>query len=123
METALAIRARNRSIGFILLSILNSATLANSIPVLAGTPPLAKHTLTHQSLSHSRYGIPTFANSTDGDIATFEDPIVRQAAIKGLGRYNGSVVALIPIAGESYPSSIRNLRSRMDSFHARRSSP
>lgn len=99
MEKGLAIKARNRSIGFILLSILNSATLANSIPVFAGTPPVAKHTLTHQSLSHSRYGIPTFANSTDGDVATFEDPIVRQAAIKGLGRYNGSVVAIDPNSG------------------------
>jgi penicillin-binding protein 2 len=99
METTLASRARNRSIGFILLSILNSATLANSIPVFAGTPPVAKRTLTHPSLSHPRYGISTFANSTDGDVATFEDPIVRQAAIKGLGRYNGSVVAIDPNSG------------------------
>jgi penicillin-binding protein 2 len=99
MQKTLAIRGRNRTIGFILLSILNSATLANGIPVFAGTPPVAKHTLAHQSLSHSRYGIPTFANSTDGDVATFEDPIVRQAAIKGLGRYNGSVVAIDPNSG------------------------
>jgi penicillin-binding protein 2 len=48
---------------------------------------------------HSRGGIPTFANSTDGDVATFDDPVVRDAAIQGLGRYNGSVVAIDPTSG------------------------
>jgi len=41
-------------------------------------------------------GVPTFADSTLGDVATFDDPIVRAAAIAGLGRYNGSVVAVDP---------------------------
>src|ERR1051326_3396557 len=41
-------------------------------------------------------GVPTFADSTLGDIATFDDPVVRQAAIAGLGRFNGSVVAIDP---------------------------
>lgn len=44
-------------------------------------------------------GVPTFADSTLGDIATFDDPVVRQAAIAGLGRYNGSVVAVDPNSG------------------------
>src|SRR4029077_13256612 len=44
-------------------------------------------------------GVPTFADSTLGDIATFDDPVVRQAAIAGLGRYNGSVVAIDPNTG------------------------
>jgi len=99
VEKTFAIRARNRSIGIILFSVLNSATLATCIPVLAGTPPVARHTLRHQGTYHSRNGISTFANSTDGDVATFEDPIVRQAAIQGLGRYNGSVVAIDPNSG------------------------
>ena len=99
VEKTFAIRARNRSIGIILFSVLNSATLATCIPVLAGTPPVARHTLRHQGTPHSRNGISTFANSTDGDVATFEDPIVRQAAIQGLGRYNGSVVAIDPNSG------------------------
>ena len=44
-------------------------------------------------------GVPTFANSTTGDIATYDDPVVRQAAIAGLGHYNGSVVAIDPNTG------------------------
>jgi penicillin-binding protein 2 len=44
-------------------------------------------------------GVPTFADSTLGDIGTFDDPVVRQAAIAGLGRYNGSVVAVDPNTG------------------------
>ena len=44
-------------------------------------------------------GVPTFADSTLGDIATFDDPVVRQAAIAGLGPYNGSVVAVDPNTG------------------------
>jgi penicillin-binding protein 2 len=44
-------------------------------------------------------GVPTFADSTVGDVATFDDPIVRQAAIAGLGHYNGSVVAVDPNTG------------------------
>ncbi len=46
-----------------------------------------------------RYGIPTFADSASEDVAQYDDPIVRQAAIEGLGRYNGSVVAIDPRSG------------------------
>lgn len=34
-----------------------------------------------------------------GDVAEFDDPIVRAAAIEALGRYNGSVVAVDPNSG------------------------
>jgi penicillin-binding protein 2 len=44
-------------------------------------------------------GVPTFANSTLADIGTFDDPIVREAAVEGLGRYNGAVVAVDPNTG------------------------
>ncbi len=44
-------------------------------------------------------GVPTFADSTVGDLATYDDPVVRQAAIAGLGRFNGSVVAIDPNTG------------------------
>ena len=36
---------------------------------------------------------------TLGDIASFDDPIVRSAAVEALGRYNGSVVAVDPNTG------------------------
>lgn len=44
-------------------------------------------------------GVPTFANSTLADVGTFDDPLVREAAIEGLGRYNGAVVAADPNTG------------------------
>jgi cell division protein FtsI/penicillin-binding protein 2 len=43
--------------------------------------------------------VPTFANSTGDDVTTYDDPIVREAAVAGLGRYNGSVVAVDPSTG------------------------
>lgn len=45
------------------------------------------------------YGVPTFANSAKEDHAEFDDPVVRQAAVEALGRYNGSVVAIDPNTG------------------------
>ncbi len=47
----------------------------------------------------SRYGIPTYANSTRDDIPEFDDPQVRQAAVSALGRFNGTVVAVDPNSG------------------------
>jgi penicillin-binding protein 2 len=67
--------------------------------MFAAPAPVAKHTTRHRNTARSRYGVSTFADSTEGDVATFDDPIVRQAAIRGLGRYNGSVVAIDPNSG------------------------
>lgn len=89
----------DRSIRFIRFSIAAFAVLAANVPVHAGPAPVARHTSSHQSTFHSHSGIPTFADSTEGDVTTFDDPIVRQAAIQGLGRYNGSVVAIDPNSG------------------------
>ena len=44
-------------------------------------------------------GVPTFADSAKDDDGTYDDPIVRQAALAALGRFNGSVVALDPNTG------------------------
>jgi cell division protein FtsI/penicillin-binding protein 2 len=43
---------------------------------------------------YSPWRTPNYADSTDGDVTAGEDPIVRQAALAGLGRYNGSVVVV-----------------------------
>lgn len=43
--------------------------------------------------------IPTYANSTANDIPEFDDPIVRQAAVDALGRFNGSVVVVEATTG------------------------
>ena len=49
---------------------------------------------------HARYrGVPTFADSSSADDSTFDDPIVRAAAVSALGRYNGAVVAVDPNTG------------------------
>lgn len=53
----------------------------------------------HARIAGSRSGIQTFANSADGDVTTFDDPVVREAAIRGLGKFNGSVVAIDPSSG------------------------
>lgn len=65
----------------------------------AAPAPLGKHGTRHAHIVGSRSGIQTFANSTDGDVTAFDDPVVRQAAIQGLGRFNGSVVAIDPNSG------------------------
>src|ERR1700730_10969816 len=90
---------RNRPIGSVLSSVLTGALLAACLPVLAAPAPVLKHTRRHQKTARSRYGVSTFADSTEGDNATLDDPIVREAAIRGLGRYNGSVVAIDPNSG------------------------
>src|SRR3984893_18459476 len=56
----------------------------------------------HAVIRHSgssRYGVPTFADSSKDDVTQFDDPVVRQAAVEALGRYNGSVVAIDPSTG------------------------
>src|SRR5437868_1812092 len=48
----------------------------------------------------NRYpGVPTFADSSSTDDATYDDPVVRAAAVAALGRYNGAVVAVDPNTG------------------------
>ena len=42
---------------------------------------------------------PTYADSVSADDPTYDDPLVRQAAVEALGRYNGSVVAVDPNSG------------------------
>ena len=42
---------------------------------------------------------PTYADSISADDPTYDDPIVRQAMVDALGRYNGSVVAVDPNTG------------------------
>lgn len=44
-------------------------------------------------------GVPTFADSTKDDASQYDDPVVRQAAVQALGRYNGAVVAVDPNSG------------------------
>ena len=86
------------------LSMLLCISIAGSSPISAAAAPRATRAarVTHATVkkySSSRYGVPTFADSEKGDVATYDDPIVRKAAIDALGRYNGSVVAIDPTTG------------------------
>jgi penicillin-binding protein 2 len=49
---------------------------------------------------HERFHMSSFAEDiATGDIATGEDPVVRQAALDALGNMNGTVVAIEPTSG------------------------
>src|SRR2546426_8481905 len=79
------------------VTVRNIAT-RSSARFASGAP--SKRSIRHRhSTTHSRYGVPPFADSTNGDTAEFDDPIVRQAAVEALGHYNGSVVAIDPNSG------------------------
>jgi penicillin-binding protein 2 len=84
---------------------LAKATVATVLAVLCALPlpaaPGAVKPVTRSKKSASRYrgGVPTFADSSSADITTFDDPVVRAAAVEGLGRYNGAVVAVDPNTG------------------------
>jgi cell division protein FtsI/penicillin-binding protein 2 len=99
LEKTISIEIADRSKRPFFFALLISALLVASSPTFGATPTVAQHTSRHQNKSRYRNGIPTFADSTEGDVAAFDDPIVRQTAIRGLGRYNGSVVAIDPNTG------------------------
>jgi cell division protein FtsI/penicillin-binding protein 2 len=75
-----------------------TAVPAFALPGAAGKSAVRS---TRRSSSRSRYrgGVPTFADSFSADVTTFDDPVVREAAVEALGRYNGAVVAVDPNSG------------------------
>lgn len=81
-----------KQLGRVFLAAVLAVSVASPTPAAAA----ARRSVHH--VSHFR-GVPTFANSTLADIATFDDPVVRAAAVEGLGRYNGAVVAVDPNTG------------------------
>ena len=86
------------TIGRGLLSVLLSPLLGVSLVATAvGAQPVTR--ISHRHPIESGYGVPTFADSTLDDVTADDDPIVRQAAVRALGRYNGSVVAIDPSNG------------------------
>jgi penicillin-binding protein 2 len=77
--------------------ILAAVTAVSVAAPLPAAPAAGKAPI-HHTATRFR-GVPTFANSTLADIGTFDDPIVREAAVSGLGRFNGAVVAVDPNTG------------------------
>jgi penicillin-binding protein 2 len=84
---------------------LNAVPAAAQSAARAATPPTnsskpaAKPAVKKRAPVRSRWGVPTYADPTANDIAEFDDPVVRAAAVEALGRYNGSVVAVDPNSG------------------------
>jgi penicillin-binding protein 2 len=73
---------------------------AGKAPLHPVAKPVARPAVVHRRISRaSVLGVPTFADSGKDDIGTFDDQVVREAALAGLGRYNGSVVAVNPNTG------------------------
>ncbi len=100
-----------------LCKFLTAAALVSglSVPVSAADDVAAPHaksnatahsksaskTKSKRHLAPSRYNgyAPTYADSVSADDPKFDDPVVREAAVSALGRYNGSVVAVDPNTG------------------------
>jgi len=100
-----------------LCKFLTAAALISglSVPVSAADAAAAPHpksnasshsksaskTKSKRRLAPSRYNgyAPTYADSVSADDPKFDDPVVREAAVTALGRYNGSVVAVDPNTG------------------------
>jgi penicillin-binding protein 2 len=74
-----------------------------AFPAPAATSAAAKSTpratRTHRSHSSRTRGLPTFADPTTDDVPSYDDPVIRQAAVEALGSYNGTVVAVDPNTG------------------------
>jgi penicillin-binding protein 2 len=85
---------RNRMSSLMIFFALCALIVAAGIPLFAAPAPVARH-MRHQHATR----ISTLANPYEDDVATFDDPIVRQAAIRALGKYAGSVVAIDPGSG------------------------
>jgi len=73
-----------------------TAVAAPAAPRAAGKSAVRS---TRRSLASRYRGVPTFADSSSADVTAFDDPVVREAAVEALGRYNGAVVAVDPNSG------------------------
>jgi penicillin-binding protein 2 len=79
--------------GKVILAILLAALCTFPLPAAPAASTATKRK------AKPRYGVPTFANSSGEDVTGFDDPVVRDALVEGLGRFNGAVVAVDPNTG------------------------
>ncbi|MGB7435543.1 MAG: penicillin-binding transpeptidase domain-containing protein [Candidatus Acidiferrum sp.] len=98
-----------RNLGRPIAAALLMASL--SLPLPAAAPagkPIVSSTSKAKSKKKSKKRLvpssyrgyaPTYADSVSADDPSFDDPLVREAAVESLGRYNGSVVAADPNTG------------------------
>ena len=94
-----------KELGKTVLAGLLVGSLAMPLPVESAAITAAKSSVksvrSRKRLAPSRYRgyAPTYADSISADDPTYDDPVVRQAIVDALGRYNGSVVAVDPNTG------------------------
>ena len=86
----------SKQLGKSVLALFLASIMA--VPAPAAAAKSAAHA-TRRSSSARYRGVPTFADSSSEDVTTYDDPVVRQAAVEALGRYNGAVVAVDPNTG------------------------
>src|SRR5260370_6727477 len=78
------------------IAVFWAAFCALRVPAM----PAGRASTRSRSHRYVRYpGVPTFADSSSTDDGTYDDPVVRAAALFALGRYNGAVVAVDPNNG------------------------
>lgn len=88
-----------KNIGKVTIALLVAAGCSS--PMFANKKPAAKTAKRPvRSSSHRRHIARIIGvDPTKGDVADFDDPLIRQAAVEALGRYNGSIVAVDPNSG------------------------
>jgi len=80
------------------IAIFLAALCALPVPAMPAGGSASTRSRSHRYAA--RYpGVPTFADSSSTDDGTYDDPVVRAAALSALGRYNGAVVAVDPNSG------------------------
>ena len=79
------------------LAIFLSACCVLPSPALAAAAATGKPAV--KATRHRYVPREKSVDPTKGDIADFDDPVVRAAAVDALGKYNGSVVAVEPTTG------------------------
>ncbi len=71
----------------------------NTFAIAAPKPrPALRPTVKHHA-KNSRKLNPSEADAIRDDVAQYDDPVVRQAAIEAMGKYTGAVVAIDPESG------------------------
>jgi penicillin-binding protein 2 len=94
-----------KELGKTIVAGLLAGTLAMPLPAAESAAITAAKSsvksASRKRLAPSRYRgyAPTYADSISADDPTYDDPVVRQAVVDALGRYNGSVVAVDPNTG------------------------
>src|SRR5208283_1732749 len=85
--------------GLLVASLATPLPAADAAAITAAKSSAKSTARKHLAPSRYRGYAPTYADSISADDPAYDDPIVRQAVVDALGRYNGSVVAVDPNTG------------------------